>query len=119
MKKIICLILVLCPFLWAMSQDTLSVRKSAANVVDTLRPDALKKTGKVVTGIAAIYDLDLDGTKTSSGETFFNVRLTAGSNDFKLNSWVKITNPKNKKYVIVRINDRMSARQKKKGTAIN
>ena len=120
MKKIICLIIFICPFLLAIAQqDTLPLKKAISNIVDTLRPDALTTTGKVVTGKAAVYDTDLDGTKTASGETFFNIRLTAASNDFKLNSWVKVTNPKNKKYVIVRINDRVSSKQKKKGIVIN
>ena len=89
------------------------------NIVDTLRQDALITIGKAVTGKAAIYDTDLDGTKTASGEVFFNIRLTAACNDFKLNAWVKVTNLGNKKYVIVRINDRISARQKKKGIVVN
>lgn len=120
MKKIIFLFIFLYPFLLAIAQqDTLPVKKSMGNIIDTLRPDALITIGKAVTGKAAIYDTDLDGTKTASGEVFFNTRLTAACNDFKLNAWVKVTNLGNKKYVIVRINDRISARQKKKGIVVN
>jgi len=118
-KKIICLIIFLSPFLLAFAQqDTLPVKKRPAVVVDTLRPDAFTISGKPITGNATIYDLDFDGSKTASGETFFNIRLTAASNNFKLNSWVKVTNTKNKKYVIVRINDQLSSRQRKTGTVI-
>ncbi len=119
-KKPICLIIFLSPFLLAFAQqDSVSVKQRPATVVDTLRPDAFTISGKPITGNATIYDLDFDGSKTVSGETFFNVRLTAASNDFKLNSWVKVTNTKNKKYVIVRINDRLSSKQRKNATVIH
>jgi rare lipoprotein A (peptidoglycan hydrolase) len=118
MRKFTCLFLLLVIFRPGSAQDTLHASKPAESMVDTLRPGAFKVVGKPVTGNATIYDLDFDGSKTASGEVFFNIRLTAASNDFKLNTWVKVTNPKNKKYVIVRINDRLSSRQKKKGTAI-
>lgn len=119
MKKLICLIVFLSPVLVSFGQREGKAGKKDSAVVDTLRPEAFKVSGKPVSGNAGIYDLDFDGSKTASGETFFNIRLTAASNDFDLNSWVKVTNPKNKKYTIVRINDRLSSRQKKKGMKIN
>ena len=119
MKKIICLLIFLAYLLPALAQrDTLPVHRDVVNAVDTVKPN-FTTTGKTVTGYASIYDADLDGTKTVSGEVFFNIRLTAASNDFAMNSWVKVTNPKNKKFVILRINDRLSGRVKKKGTAIS
>ena len=119
MKKPICLFIFLSCFLFGFTQhDSLHAKNSAAIVVDTLRPGAFKTTGKPITGNATIYDLDFDGSKTASGEVFFNIRLTAASNDFKLNSWIKVTNPKNKKYVIVRVNDKLSSSQKKNGIAL-
>jgi len=45
--------------------------------------------------------------KTATGETFHHNQLVAASNSFKLNSWVRITNMRNGKSVVVRINDRM------------
>jgi rare lipoprotein A (peptidoglycan hydrolase) len=119
MKKVICLAIFLSPFLFAFSQQSAGRGKKDTTVVDTLRPEAFKVAGKPITGNASVYDLDFDGSKTASGETFFNIRLTAASDDFDLNSWVKVTNPKNKKYTIVRINDKLSSRQKKKGIKIN
>jgi rare lipoprotein A len=119
MKKVICFIIFLSPFLLAFGQRGEGRGKKDTTVVDTLRPQAFKVSGKPVTGNASIYDLDYDGSKTASGETFFNIRLTAASNEFDQNSWVKVTNPANKKYTIVRINDKLSSRQKKKGIKIN
>ncbi len=44
--------------------------------------------------------------KTANGEVFQQDKLTAASNKFKFGTKVKVTNLKNKKSVIVRINDR-------------
>lgn len=81
--------------------------------------DSFKVTGKAVTGIASFYSSNLDGTQTSTGERYRNAKLTAASNNFKLNTWVLVTNLRNKKTVIVRINDRMHPRMKRKGRVVD
>ncbi len=81
--------------------------------------DSLVLTGKVVKGIASFYSASLDGTKTATGEIFRNNKLTGASNNLKLNTWVKVTNLKNGKTVVVRINDRMHPAMKKKGRVID
>jgi rare lipoprotein A (peptidoglycan hydrolase) len=75
--------------------------------------------GKAVTGIASFYSANLDGTKTATGERYRNAKLTAASNHFKLNTWVRVTNLRNQKTVVVRINDRMHPRMKKKGRVVD
>ncbi len=71
------------------------------------------------TGIASFYSSNLDGTKTATGEIFRNSKYTAASNHLKLNTWVRVTNLENNKTVIVRINDRMHPRMKKKGRVVD
>ncbi len=66
-----------------------------------------KKT-KPVVGIASFYSKSLEGTETATGETFHHTEMSAASNFFKLNTWVRITNLRNGKSILVRINDRMS-----------
>ena len=85
----------------------------------TNKTDSLVLTGKVVKGIASYYSANLDGTKTATGEVFRNNKFTGASNNLKLNTWVKVTNLKNGKTVIVRINDRMHPNMKKKGRVID
>ncbi len=75
--------------------------------------------GKSVVGIASYYSSNLDGSKTSTGERYRNNKFTAASNEFALNTWVKVTNLSNGKAVVVRINDRMHTRMKKKGRVID
>lgn len=101
-----------------------SIDEPAANI-DTLvaqvRPDtaSYQVKGKSVVGIASFYSSNLDDSKTSTGERYRNDKFTAASNEFALNTWVKVTNLSNGKSVIVRINDRMHTRMKKKGRVID
>jgi len=74
---------------------------------------------KTIIGIASFYSSNLDGTKTSTGETFRNSKMTAASNQFKLNSWVKVTNLRNNKVIKVRINDRMHVKMAHKGRVVD
>lgn len=66
-----------------------------------------KKT-KPVIGIASFYSKSLEGSATATGETFSHAEMSAASNFFKLNTWVRVTNLHNGKSILVRINDRMS-----------
>lgn len=84
---------------------------------DTAKPN-FTRTGKPISGLSAIYPADMDGGRTATGETFFNIRLTAAHNSLALNSWVLVTNPKTNTSVILRINDRISKKQSKSGTVI-
>lgn len=69
--------------------------------------DTTAKNGKVFYGVASFYSKHLEGTVTATGEIFHHNQMVAASNNFKLNSWVRITNIRNGKSIIVRINDRM------------
>ena len=60
-----------------------------------------------VTGIASFYSANLDSTLTATGEIFLNRKYTAASNIYKLNSIVRVTNLRNGRSVLVRVNDRM------------
>ena len=72
-----------------------------------------------VSGIASFYSTNLDSTLTATGEIFLNRRFTAASNIYKLNSIVRVTNLRNGKSVLVRINDRMHSNMLRKGRIID
>lgn len=74
---------------------------------------------KTLKGKATIYANFFQGRRTATGEIFKHSNLTAASNNFKLNSWVKVTNLSNMKSVIVRINDRMHPRMAKMGRIVD
>ena len=57
-------------------------------------------------GVASWYGTKFHGRRTSSGEIFDMNKLTAAHNELPLGTRVRVTNLKNQKSVIVRINDR-------------
>lgn len=102
--------------------DTLQNRDSLnldSIKIDSLDRYQLKPDGKTLNGIASFYSKNLDGTKTATGERYRNNKFTAASNNYKLNTWVKVTNLKNGKSVIVRINDRMHPRMARRGRVVD
>ncbi len=96
-----------------------SMNKLAETNKSTTKPVNSIKNPKVVYGIASYYSRSLDGTKTATGETFRQTGMTAASNFFKLNTWVRVTNLRSGKSIIVRINDRMHPSMAKKGRVID
>jgi rare lipoprotein A len=67
---------------------------------------AAPAAGDVITGKAAWYGAKFNGRKTASGERFNAAALTAASKTLPFGTLVRVTNLKNKKSVVVRINDR-------------
>lgn len=57
-------------------------------------------------GRASWYGKQFDGRTTASGEPYDMFQLTAAHRQLPLGTWVKVTNLRNGKWVIVRINDR-------------
>ncbi len=57
-------------------------------------------------GIASYYAKRLHGNATASGETFDNNAMTAAHKTLPFGTYVKVTNVKNNKSVIVKVNDR-------------
>lgn len=73
----------------------------------------------IITGIATYYASRFEGNRTATGEVFHHSDLTAASNFFGLNTWVKVTNLLTGKSIIVRINDRMHPNMSKKGRVLD
>ena len=92
------LILSLFGFSFASGQGTVKRQVIAANV------------GTIQYGIASFYADKFEGLPTSTGEKFSQKKLTAAHNSLPLGTWIKVTNLRNKKTVIVRVNDRLHHR---------
>lgn len=69
---------------------------------------------KVITGIASWYSDSFEGKRTANGEIFRQNKLTCASNHFPLNTWVRVTDIKNGKSVVLWVNDRMGVSKKSK-----
>ena len=62
--------------------------------------------GKKVWGIASWYGRRFHGKKTAYGEIYNRFELTAASLKYPYNTLLIVTNPQNKRRVIIRINDK-------------
>jgi rare lipoprotein A len=70
-------------------------------------PEPVAPRGRFIeTGMASWYGEPYHGRPTSSGEIYDMNQLTAAHNRLPLGTVVKVTNLKNKKMVVVTINDR-------------
>lgn len=56
---------------------------------------------------ASYYADKFNGRKTSTGETFSNQGMTCASNQYALGTYVEVTNPKNGKSIVCKVNDRI------------
>lgn len=72
----------------------------------TLASKLLHAVGAVQTGLASFYHHSLHGLKTASGEPYDQDAMTAAHPTLPIGTAVKVTNRHNKRWVIVRINDR-------------
>jgi rare lipoprotein A len=68
---------------------------------------------KIHFGTASFYANKFEGRMTSNGEIFSQSKLTGASNILPLNQWVRVTNLRNKLFVVLRITDRMHKNNKR------
>jgi rare lipoprotein A len=64
-------------------------------------------------GTASYYAKKFEGRKTASGQKYSNKKLTAAHKTLPFGTKVKVTNLKNKKKVVVTINDRLPKNSKR------
>ena len=72
-----------------------------------------KKTTRVFYGQASFYSNKFNGRRTASGEIFNQNKLTCACNVLPLGTWIKVTNLRNGKSAIVKINDRIHPKMKR------
>lgn len=62
---------------------------------------------KTFFGMASYYAEKFKGRKTANGDVYEPGNLTAACNVLPLGTWIRVTNLKNQKVVVVRTNDRL------------
>lgn len=65
------------------------------------------------TGLASWYGPKFHGKKTATGEVYNQHGLSCASNKYPLGTLLKVTNMKNGKTVMVKVNDRMHPKVKR------
>jgi rare lipoprotein A len=68
---------------------------------------------KTLYGQASFYHNKFNGRQTANGEIFSQKKMTCACNALPFGTWVKITNLRNNKSVIVKVNDRLHPRIKR------
>jgi len=70
-------------------------------------------SNKVLYGQASFYANKFNGRSTASGEIFSQKEFTCACNVLPLGTWIKVTNVRNGKSVIVKVNDRLHPKMKR------
>lgn len=93
----------------------LTVFGISVSAQDSSKLSDSKKGKKAVVqyGVASYYSNNFQGKKTSSGELFNQKKLTAAHNTLPLGTYIRVTNLKNGKSVVVKVNDRLHHRNKR------
>jgi rare lipoprotein A len=65
------------------------------------------KPAKVQYGVASFYANKFEGRKTYTDEIFSQKKLSAASNTVPMRTWVRVTNLRNDRSIVLRINDKM------------
>jgi rare lipoprotein A len=86
-----------------------------AFILFAINAASAQKRGKerFIVGTATWYSNSFNGHKTASGEPFSQKKMTCATNRFKIGTWLRVENISTKKFVIVRVNDRMAAHPRK------
>lgn len=80
--------------------------------VSAIKPTVTSKASskKILFGTASYYADKFNGRRTANGELYDHSKATAACNKLPLGTWIRVTNIKNKRSVVVRINDRLHPR---------
>ena len=84
-----------------------------ADSIDLSESVKEKVKPKVYYGIASYYADKFEGRQTANGEIYSHSKLTAACNILPLGTWIRVTNLRNNKSVIVKTNDRLHIRMKR------
>ena len=90
--------------LWVSAQDS--------SIIKT-RPPESPRDIIIKYGIASFYAAKFNGRKTSNGDIYNSEIFTAACNILPLGTWVKVTNIRNDRSVVVQINDHLHPKNKR------
>ena len=68
---------------------------------------------KILYGTASFYSNSFNGKKTANGEIYSQKKMTAACNVLPLGTWIRVTNLRNGRSVLVKTNDRLHTRMKR------
>jgi rare lipoprotein A len=83
-----------------------TVKRENANVPGIQSGKTMAKRHWFQIGKASWYGGKFNGRKTANGETYDMYDLTCAHRTLPLGSWIQVTNLKNKRSILLRVNDR-------------
>ena len=115
-KRIIMIfIIMLCINKLSFSQIDTTIVVVDTAIIDSSKSELNEKapSKKILFGQASFYGDKFIGKKTANGEIFSQHKFTAACNVLPLGTWIRVTNLKNGKSVIVKTNDRLHPKMKR------
>jgi rare lipoprotein A len=100
-------IMLFAVFLHFAGGDSL-LAQSAADSIRKIHAKAV--VPNVQTGVASYYHPKFNGRLTASGEPYDQTKMTAAHSRLPLGTRIKVTNLRNKRSVVVKVNDRLHHR---------
>jgi len=97
MKQLVVALALIFSFVGAMAQKN----------ADSVALNKRRNVSATQFGVASFYHDKFEGQRTCTDEVFTQKKLTAACNTLPLNCWIKVTNLRNNKSVLVKVNDRM------------
>ncbi|MBC7901999.1 MAG: septal ring lytic transglycosylase RlpA family protein [Gemmatimonadaceae bacterium] len=64
-------------------------------------------------GVASYYANKFQGRQTANGDIFDQQKLTCAHNSLPFNTWIRVTNLRNGKTIVVRVTDRLHHKNKR------
>jgi len=109
MKKICTFFLFLC--FWG----SVAGQTPAATFREAPRSEEITRLNRpvVLYGTASYYADKFIGRPTATGATYSHLKLTAACNRLPLGTWIRVTNLRNNKTVVVEVNDRLHPKNKR------
>lgn len=103
--RIFMLFLFFLPLAWAYGQDSATAKTKKGKLANG--------NTRILYGMASYYSSKFQGRKTANGEIFDHKKFTCACNVLPLGTWIKVTNLRNGKNVIVKTNDRLHPKMRR------
>lgn len=109
MKHLTRILLALCLLFAGVVKGQPATKKPAPKKGKTATTGKPRKASpdRVQYGTASFYSNKFNGKPTANGEIYDSQKLTAAHNGLPLGTWIKVTNLRNRRSVVVKINDRL------------
>lgn len=109
-RFLLLILLGLMPFGFSTKAQSASTSMKGAKVVKQKELNDTGDSAIVYYGVASYYADKFNGRSTASGEIYSHTKKTAACNVLPLGTWIRVTNLRNDRSIVLKINDRLHAK---------